>query len=266
MTAESTPGAAVDVRTPGNTRRPHPGAVNVPLQQIGAIASEVPDKARRVRVLHERGAQPGRRSAASSRWATPMRATSAASAAGAGRGALGSNPLLRMRYRSVKTAARVTAWSARGVGRLTAPTGGSRRFSEASKLAETSPGGCVSAKWAQARKDALCAPTRNLSSILRTIRSPGRVRRPPPAFADADAFAAMVDDLAAHFVDRGITKVVGAEARGFIVGAAVALRLGAGFVPCRKPGKLPRTVLRESYALEYGTDVLEIHADALTLR
>ena len=83
-----------------------------------------------------------------------------------------------------------------------------------------------------------------------------------PAFADA--FAAMVDDLAAHFADRGITKVVGAEARGFIVGAAVALRLGAGFVPCRKPGKLPRTVLRESYALEYGTDVLEIHADALT--
>lgn len=77
-----------------------------------------------------------------------------------------------------------------------------------------------------------------------------------PAFADADAFAAMVDDLAAHFADRGITKVVGAEARGFIVGAAVALRLGAGFVPCRKPGKLPRTVLRESYALEYGTDVL----------
>lgn len=74
----------------------------------------------------------------------------------------------------------------------------------------------------------------------------------------------MVDDLAAHFADHGITKVVGAEARGFIVGAAVALRLGAGFVPCRKPGKLPRTVLRESYALEYGTDVLEIHADALT--
>ena len=84
-----------------------------------------------------------------------------------------------------------------------------------------------------------------------------------PAFADGVTFAAMVDDLAAHFADAGITKVVGAEARGFIVGAAVALRLGAGFVPCRKPGKLPRTVLRESYALEYGADVLEIHADAL---
>ena len=85
-----------------------------------------------------------------------------------------------------------------------------------------------------------------------------------PAFADGVTFAAMVDDLAAHFADAGITKVVGAEARGFIVGAAVALRLGAGFVPCRKPGKLPRTTLRESYVLEYGTDVLEIHADALT--
>lgn len=85
-----------------------------------------------------------------------------------------------------------------------------------------------------------------------------------PAFADGVTFAAMVDDLAAHFADAGITKVVGAEARGFIVGAAVALRLGAGFVPCRKPGKLPRTTLRESYVLEYGTDALEIHADALT--
>ena len=84
-----------------------------------------------------------------------------------------------------------------------------------------------------------------------------------PAFADADAFAAMVDDLAAHFADRGITKVVGAEARGFIVGAAVALRLGAGFVPCRKPGKLPREVRSESYDLEYGSDELQIHADAI---
>ncbi len=84
-----------------------------------------------------------------------------------------------------------------------------------------------------------------------------------PAFADADAFAAMVDDLAAHFADRGITKVVGAEARGFIVGAAVALRLGAGFVPCRKPGKLPREVRTESYELEYGTDELQMHVDAL---
>lgn len=85
-----------------------------------------------------------------------------------------------------------------------------------------------------------------------------------PVVADPQAFASTIDGIADHFIGKGITKVIGAEARGFIVGAAVALRLGAGFVPCRKPGKLPRTVLRESYALEYGTDVLEIHADALT--
>lgn len=85
-----------------------------------------------------------------------------------------------------------------------------------------------------------------------------------PLFADGEAFAAVVDDLAAHFADRGITKVVGAEARGFIVGAAVARVLDAGFVPARKPGKLPRDVMAQSYALEYGTDSLEMHADALT--
>ncbi|MFR5829075.1 MAG: hypothetical protein ACLUE1_08455 [Adlercreutzia equolifaciens] len=89
------------------------------------------------------------------------------------------------------------------------------------------------------------APLEELIVDIPNYPKPGVVFKDlTPAFADADAFAAMVDDLAAHFADRGITKVVGAEARGFIVGAAVALRLGAGFVPCRKPGKLPRTVLR----------------------
>lgn len=62
--------------------------------------------------------------------------------------------------------------------------------------------------------------------------------------------------------DAGISHVVGTESRGFIFGAPIALGLGAGFVPVRKPGKLPGTVLRESYALEYGTDSLEIQADA----
>ena len=69
--------------------------------------------------------------------------------------------------------------------------------------------------------------------------------------------------IADHFMGRGVTKVVGAEARGFLVGAPVALRLGAGFVPARKPGKLPREVLSESYDLEYGSASLEISADAL---
>ena len=85
-----------------------------------------------------------------------------------------------------------------------------------------------------------------------------------PLLADADGFAAMIDEIADHFKDKGITKVVCPEARGFMVGAPVAYALHAGFVPCRKPGKLPRATLSESYALEYGTDSLEIHVDALT--
>lgn len=84
-----------------------------------------------------------------------------------------------------------------------------------------------------------------------------------PLFDDADAFKAVVDDLATHFAGRGITKVMGAEARGFIVGAAVAYALGCGFVPARKPGKLPRKVINAAYDLEYGSDALEIHVDAL---
>ena len=85
-----------------------------------------------------------------------------------------------------------------------------------------------------------------------------------PLLADADGFAAMIDEIAAHFKDKGITKVVCPEARGFMVGAPVAYALHAGFVPCRKPGKLPRETLSESYSLEYGTDALEIHVDALS--
>lgn len=85
-----------------------------------------------------------------------------------------------------------------------------------------------------------------------------------PLFDDAGAFRAVVDDLAEHFRDRNVTKVMGAEARGFIVGAAVAYALGAGFVPARKPGKLPRATINAAYDLEYGSDALEIHTDALT--
>ena len=83
-----------------------------------------------------------------------------------------------------------------------------------------------------------------------------------PLMADPKGFAAAIDDLANHFKGEGITKVVGAEARGFLVGAPVAYRLGAGFVPARKPGKLPREVYSQTYSLEYGTDELQIHKDA----
>ena len=83
-----------------------------------------------------------------------------------------------------------------------------------------------------------------------------------PLFKDPEAFRALVDDIAEHFAGKGITKVVGAEARGFLVGPPVAYKLGAGFIPARKPGKLPRAVYSESYALEYGTDTIEVHQDA----
>ena len=84
-----------------------------------------------------------------------------------------------------------------------------------------------------------------------------------PLFADPAAMRATVEALADHFSAQGVTKVVGPEARGFMVGVPVALELGAGFIPARKPGKLPRKTLSISYDLEYGTDTLEIHADAI---
>ena len=84
-----------------------------------------------------------------------------------------------------------------------------------------------------------------------------------PLLGDARAFATTTDLLADPWLDRGITAVVGIEARGFIVATPVAHRLAAGFVPVRKPGKLPWRTEAEEYALEYGTDRLEIHRDAL---
>lgn len=84
-----------------------------------------------------------------------------------------------------------------------------------------------------------------------------------PLLADPVGFAAAIAALVQPFEDRGITKVVGIEARGFLIGAPVALHLGAGFVPARKPGKLPGDTHSEEYALEYGTDSLEMHADGI---
>ncbi|AFH92870.1 TPA: adenine phosphoribosyltransferase [Providencia stuartii] len=77
------------------------------------------------------------------------------------------------------------------------------------------------------------------------------------------AYQATIDLLVDHYKDKGVTKIVGTEARGFLFGAPVALRLGVGFVPVRKKGKLPREVLSMTYDLEYGTDTLEIHRDSI---
>ncbi|MDD4107635.1 MAG: adenine phosphoribosyltransferase [Prolixibacteraceae bacterium] len=77
-------------------------------------------------------------------------------------------------------------------------------------------------------------------------------------------FNALLNDIFKKFEGKGITKVIGIEARGFILGGAVANMLNAGFVPARKKGKLPAGKLSESYDLEYGTDTIEMHSDALT--
>jgi adenine phosphoribosyltransferase len=80
---------------------------------------------------------------------------------------------------------------------------------------------------------------------------------------DPKSFSEAVEIFYEHYKDTQIDKVACVEARGFIFGAALALRLGAGFVPIRKRGKLPAQTLRHEYALEYGTDSVEIHADAI---
>jgi adenine phosphoribosyltransferase len=76
-------------------------------------------------------------------------------------------------------------------------------------------------------------------------------------------FTAVVDRLATPYAGQGVDLVVGIESRGFILGGAVAQRIGAGFIPIRKPGKLPAKSLKEVYDLEYGKDALEIHEDAV---
>lgn len=83
-------------------------------------------------------------------------------------------------------------------------------------------------------------------------------------YKDAECMRVMVDELYELYKDKGITKVVGIESRGFVVGAALAVRLGAGFVMCRKPGKLPAETRQESYMKEYGKDTIEIHTDAIS--
>ena len=109
------------------------------------------------------------------------------------------------------------------------------------------------------------------ATIADSIRSIPGFPKPGIVFRDITTllkdhrrFAEAVDGLAAPFAAVGVDKVASVEARGFIFGAALALRLNAGFVPIRKPGKLPADVLRREYALEYGSDAVEIHRDAIS--
>lgn len=82
--------------------------------------------------------------------------------------------------------------------------------------------------------------------------------------ANPEAFKATIDTFINHYKDQGFTKIIGTESRGFIFGAPLAYALGIPFIPVRKPGKLPREVIRQDYQLEYGEDTLELHVDAIT--
>ena len=84
------------------------------------------------------------------------------------------------------------------------------------------------------------------------------------AFKDADALKVIGNSIREQYKDLGVTKVVGIESRGFIGASILAYELNAGFVPVRKPGKLPADTLKKSYSKEYGTDTIEIHRDAIT--
>lgn len=82
-------------------------------------------------------------------------------------------------------------------------------------------------------------------------------------FKNTECLKIMVDELYEIYKDKGITKIVGIESRGFVLSSALAVRLGAGVVLCRKPGKLPAATVQESYTKEYGKDTIEIHQDAI---
>lgn len=106
--------------------------------------------------------------------------------------------------------------------------------------------------------------------LLRSIRSVPDFPKKGIVFRDITtllkdpvAFTRAADILADRYKDAGIDKVVSVESRGYILGAVLAYRLRAGFVPVRKPGKLPAQTIREEYKLEYGSDAVEVHTDAL---
>ena len=107
----------------------------------------------------------------------------------------------------------------------------------------------------------------NLASLVRDIPDfpePGIVFKDiTPVLADHEAFGELIAALADAYRHLPIDKVAGIEARGFTLAAPVALQLGAGFVPLRKPGKLPWTTINQAYNLEYGTDALEMHVDGI---
>ena len=109
--------------------------------------------------------------------------------------------------------------------------------------------------------------TAHLNSLIRDVPDfpkPGIMFKDiTPLLGDHAALVESITLLAKPYIGKGITKVVGIESRGFILAPSVAMAIGAGFVPVRKPGKLPWTSIKESYGLEYGKDTIEIHEDSV---
>ena len=107
-----------------------------------------------------------------------------------------------------------------------------------------------------------------IKSLIRTIphypKQGIQFRDITTLLKDPIGFRIVIDELAKRYSDQKIDKVAGIEARGFIVGAALAYKLGVGFVPVRKPGKLPAETIGHDYALEYGADRVEVHTDAIS--
>ena len=110
-------------------------------------------------------------------------------------------------------------------------------------------------------------PGEYIKSVVKTIPDypkPGIMFRDVTSvLEDHKAFSQCIELLVEHYKNKKFDKIAGTEARGFLFGAPLALALGVGFIPVRKPGKLPRQVISEAYELEYGTDNLEIHTDAV---
>jgi adenine phosphoribosyltransferase len=120
------------------------------------------------------------------------------------------------------------------------------------------------AKAAAANQKINCEPLKKLIREVPDFPKPGILFYDiTTLLKDKRGLATLIDALAEHFIDKEIDLVLGMEARGFIFGPALAYRLNAGFVPVRKPGKLPAATEKYDYALEYGTNSLEIHKDAI---
>jgi adenine phosphoribosyltransferase len=117
---------------------------------------------------------------------------------------------------------------------------------------------------ARAKTEIDCEPLKKLIREVPDFPKPGILFYDiTTLLKDRRGLALLIDALAEHYIDKKIDLVLGMEARGFIFGPALAYRLNAGFVPVRKPGKLPAATIKYDYALEYGTNTLEIHKDAI---